>query len=109
MDNVCLQGTPYHLVSGPENPLRLFTPSFVGSLATDQLEVIAGEKSVSIQRRRELVREIESLRKSFGDVTVLRCLGRKNYITLVEEFQICAAPLRAVWEKGRFESQSGVS
>lgn len=63
VDNVCMQGTDYHLVSAPETPLRVFSPEFVGNLTSAQLETIAGEDTVSIQRRKELGREIESLRE----------------------------------------------
>jgi len=63
VDNVCMQGTDYHLVSAPETPLRVFSPEFVGNLTSAQLETIAGEDTVLIQRRKELGREIESLRE----------------------------------------------
>jgi len=58
-----MQATDYHLVTEPETPLGVFPPAFVGNLAVDQLEAIAGEDSVSIQRRRELSRQIEILRE----------------------------------------------
>lgn len=62
VDNVCMQATDYHLVSGPETPLKVFSPTLVGNLTSDQLEAIAGEDSVSIQRRKELHRQVECLR-----------------------------------------------
>lgn len=35
MDNVCMQATDYYLVCGPETPLKVFSPSFVGNLTSD--------------------------------------------------------------------------
>jgi hypothetical protein len=62
VDNVCMQATDYHLVSGPETPLKVFSPTFVGNLTSDQLEAIAGEDGTSIKQRRELHKQMESLR-----------------------------------------------
>ncbi|CAN9393124.1 unnamed protein product [Alternaria alternata] len=62
VDNVCMQATDYHLVSGPETPLKVLSPTFVGNLTSDQLEAIAGEDGTSIKRRRELHKQMESLR-----------------------------------------------
>ncbi|PSN58650.1 hypothetical protein BS50DRAFT_64793 [Corynespora cassiicola Philippines] len=62
VDNVCMQATDYHLVSGPETPLKVFSPSLISNLTSNQLETIAGEDMNSIQRRKELYKEIESLR-----------------------------------------------
>lgn len=62
VDNICMQATDYHLVSGQEAPLRVFSPTFVSNLTSDRLEAIAGEDTVSIQRRKELHRQIDSLR-----------------------------------------------
>ena len=63
VDNVCMQATDYHLVSGPETPLGVFCPTFVGKLTSSQLEAIAGEDRASIQRRRQLGKQIECLRE----------------------------------------------
>jgi hypothetical protein len=62
VDNVCMQATDYHLIFGPETLLKVFSPNFVGNLTSDQLEAIAEEDSTSIKRRRELHRQMESLR-----------------------------------------------
>lgn len=61
VDTVCMQATDYHLVTGPDTPLRVFSSGFVVDLTTEQLEMIAGEDTTSIQRRRALAKEIESL------------------------------------------------
>lgn len=46
---------------GPEIPLKLFSPKFVASLTTAQLEDIAGEGLGMKRRRAELENEIELL------------------------------------------------
>jgi hypothetical protein len=55
VNNVCVQGTDYYLVSGPETPLRVFSP-FVGDTTSEQLEAIGmprlerkGKRSSSTQ------------------------------------------------------------
>lgn len=60
-DNLCMQAANYHLVTGPESPLRLFSPSFVNRLSENQLAEIAGEDPVSRRRRGALNSEIEKL------------------------------------------------
>ena len=78
VDNICMQATDYHLVSGPETPLKVFSPTFVGTLTSNQLELIAGEDSASIQRRKELYKQIEGLRD-----------GEKNLrIMIVQTFEV---------------------
>jgi hypothetical protein len=61
VDTVCMQATDYHLVTGPDTPLGVFSSGFVVDLTNDQLEMIAGEDKTSIQRRRAIAKEIESL------------------------------------------------
>ncbi|CAN9289910.1 unnamed protein product [Alternaria alternata] len=71
VDNVCMQATDYHLVSGPEMPLKVFSPTFVGNLTSDQLEAIAEDDGTSIKRRREFHKQMESLArwsKSFSNL-----------------------------------------
>ena len=63
VDNACLQATDYNLVSGPETPLRVFSPTFVGNLTSSQLELIAAEDSVSAVQRRQLGERIERLKE----------------------------------------------
>ena len=62
VDNACLQATDYNLVSGPETPLKVFSPTFVGSLDPSQLELIAGEDSVVVTQRKELSERIARLK-----------------------------------------------
>ena len=61
VDNVCMQAADYHLVTGPDAPVKVFCPSFVSDLTPEQLEAIAGEHKVTRRKRAELTREIESL------------------------------------------------
>lgn len=61
MDNVCMQAADYHLVTGPETPMGLFSPSFVGSLSKEQLEDIAGEEGALKRKRHQLQKKIKDL------------------------------------------------
>ena len=63
VDNVCLQATDFHLISGPATPLRVFSPSFVGNLSPSQLELIAAEDTASATHRRQLIERIERLKE----------------------------------------------
>ncbi len=61
VDNVCMQGTDFHMITGPDTPLRLFSPEFVVELSAEQLEAVAGEDATSVQQRKSVEKEIESL------------------------------------------------
>ena len=61
VDNVCVQGTDYHLITGPDTSLRVFTPQFVVELSAERLEAVAGEDITSIQQRKSVEKEIQSL------------------------------------------------
>lgn len=61
VDNVCIQASDYHLVTGPETPLKLFSPTFVSHLSPEQLEQIAGEDVAVKSRREALKKEIKDL------------------------------------------------
>lgn len=61
VDNVCLQATGYHLVHGPNTPLKLFSPEFVSDLSDEQLEEIAGEDLALKRKRAQLKKEIHDL------------------------------------------------
>lgn len=60
-DDICKQAADYFLVTGPESPLKLFSPSFVNDLSENQLEVIAGEDASLKRRRAALEKEIRNL------------------------------------------------
>ena len=62
-DNVVNQAAGYHLVTGEETPLTLFSPTFVHGLSEKQLQEIAGEDPGLQRKRAALVRKIEGLEK----------------------------------------------
>lgn len=62
VDNICMQAVDYCLVTGPETPTKLFSPSFVNGLTKEQLEEIAGEEAALKRRRRQLRKEIADLK-----------------------------------------------
>ncbi|THY78240.1 dynamin GTPase [Aureobasidium pullulans] len=61
VDCVCSQGADYHLVAGPESPLKLFSPRFVGNLTAEQLETIAGEDYALKRKRMVLMKQVAAL------------------------------------------------
>ena len=70
VDVVCMQAADFHLVTGPDAPTKVFSPTFVGGLTTEQLEMIAGEDLLTKRKRSDLSRKIENLE-----------LGRKIALT----------------------------
>ncbi|KGO38852.1 Dynamin [Penicillium expansum] len=56
VDNVCMQAADFHLVTGPEAPMNIFSPSWVYCLTDEQLEHIAGEE-LSIRRKRHRLQQ----------------------------------------------------
>ncbi|KAL8918465.1 MAG: hypothetical protein Q9172_005424 [Xanthocarpia lactea] len=62
VDVVCMQAADHFLVTGPDSPLRLFTPSFVHRLSLDSLNLIAGEDAVSKRTRNVLNHEMKCLK-----------------------------------------------
>ena len=61
VDNMCMQASDHYLVSGSSSPLKLFSPSFVSNLSSEQLEEIAGEDNSSRKARQRLGRQIKDL------------------------------------------------
>ncbi len=61
VDNVCMQGTEYHIISGSSTPLKLFSPAFVASMSMEQLAEVAGEDAAVVRRRTRLKKEIGDL------------------------------------------------
>lgn len=61
VDTVCMQAADSHLVTGPDSPTKVFSPTFVGALTPEQLEAIAGEDLLTKRKRVELNRKIENL------------------------------------------------
>lgn len=69
VDNVCMQASDHHLVTGPEAPMKLFSATWVNALSDDRLEDIAGEEMASRLRRQRLRKEIKDLEagRSFSE------------------------------------------
>ena len=63
IDVICMQAADFCLITGPDTPVRVFSPAFVSELTEVQLEAIAGEDAITKRKRIELKREIESLEK----------------------------------------------
>ncbi|KAE8147665.1 vacuolar sorting protein VPS1, dynamin [Aspergillus avenaceus] len=61
VDNVCVQAADYFLVTGPETPMKLFSPAFVNRLSPEKLAEIAGEEASVRRRRANLRKEIREL------------------------------------------------
>ena len=61
VDTVCMQGSDFHLLTGPVSPLRIFGTSFVSELSAAQLDIIAGEEASIKQLRKSLTNEINAL------------------------------------------------
>jgi len=61
VDNIVMQAGDRFLVTGPDAPIKVFSPSFVSGLTDEQLDTIAGESAATRRKRGELRREIESL------------------------------------------------
>lgn len=61
VDNICMQAGDRFLVTGPDTPIKVFSPSFVSGLTDEQLDTIAGESAATRRKRGDLRREIESL------------------------------------------------
>jgi hypothetical protein len=56
-----MQAADFHLLSGPDTPLSLLTPSFVNTLTYQDLEDIAGEDAGVKRVRAQLKKEIRDL------------------------------------------------
>jgi hypothetical protein len=61
IDNICMHAADYHLITGPDTPLKLFSSAFIASMTPDQIEDIAGEDAVLKRRRMALKKEIVEL------------------------------------------------
>ncbi|KAH6680938.1 P-loop containing nucleoside triphosphate hydrolase protein [Halenospora varia] len=63
VDTVYMQGSDFHLLTGPTSPLRIFGTAFVSKLSAAQLDLIAGEDISTKQLRKSLKNEIAALEK----------------------------------------------
>lgn len=60
-DSLCMQAADYFLVTGPDSPLKLFSPAFVTKLNHEKLEEIAGEDASLRRKRAFLEKQIRNL------------------------------------------------
>lgn len=58
---VCMQGTNHHFITGPNSPLKLFSPAFVINISTKQLEEVAGKNIALKRKRKQLQKEMLNL------------------------------------------------
>jgi hypothetical protein len=63
VDIICMQVADYYMISGPDTPLKLFPPVFVGGMTPEQLDEVSGEDARQKRRRKQLQKEIEDLEK----------------------------------------------
>ncbi|KAJ5712728.1 Dynamin [Penicillium malachiteum] len=61
VDSVCMQAADYYLVTGPQTPMNLLSPTWVNDLSNDKLAEIAGEDANTLRKRRQLRKQIEDL------------------------------------------------
>lgn len=61
VDNICMHAADYHLITGPDTPLKLFSPAFIVSMTPEQIEDIAGEDAILKCKRLTLKKEIQEL------------------------------------------------
>lgn len=61
VDNIRMQVVDHFLVAGPETPLKLFSPTFITAMSSEQLEDVAGEDQSVRRLRTDLEKEIELL------------------------------------------------
>jgi hypothetical protein len=61
IDNVCMQSANYFLLSGPNSPLKLLSPTFVYRLSDQELADIVGEDPVIQRQRLQLMKQAEEL------------------------------------------------
>lgn len=61
VDNVLKQAMDHFLISGPDTPMAFFSPNYVNSLDSAELEHIAGERPDSKRIRARLNKEIACL------------------------------------------------
>ncbi|CAG9987351.1 unnamed protein product [Clonostachys byssicola] len=63
VDNVRMQAADHFLVTGPNTPLKLFSPQFVSGLASAQLDEVVGEDQDAKKQRAKLEKEIGLLKE----------------------------------------------
>lgn len=59
-----MQAADRHLTRGIDTAVKVFSPSFVSGLTSEELERIAGEDVSTKKKRVELTRHVENLKKA---------------------------------------------
>lgn len=95
VDNVFSQAVNYKLLSGPENPLQLFSEQWVLRLDATKLRGIAGESRRTREHRERLKKEIECHTLSQIVVTAV-CQIRQTIVNIADLLQICYRPVTAI-------------
>lgn len=63
VDTCLMQAVDHFIISGPNTPLKLFSPVFVSAMTKEQLDQVAGEDSQQKKKRKRLEKEIEDMEK----------------------------------------------
>ena len=63
VDNLCMQASNYHLLSGPDTPLTILTPGFIRTISVEDMQAIVGEEANLSRKRETLAKAIEDLEK----------------------------------------------
>ena len=66
VDNLRMQAGDHFLISGPNTPLKLFSPDFVAGLKPHELEEAAGEDRHLKRQRAMLEKTIEELEEAMN-------------------------------------------
>ncbi|KAL9126918.1 MAG: hypothetical protein Q9217_004113 [Psora testacea] len=61
VDVMCMQAADFHLVTGPDTPIKIFSPALVNELTPKELEMIAGEDASTQKKRNDLKHDIKIL------------------------------------------------
>ncbi|KAI8165217.1 dynamin family protein [Colletotrichum sp. SAR 10_70] len=61
VDMVCTQAVDHFLICGEESPLSILSPSRIYEMSSEQLDIIAGEDSVTKSARETLLGDIKAL------------------------------------------------
>ncbi|KAI4109497.1 MAG: hypothetical protein L6R37_000472 [Teloschistes peruensis] len=64
VDNVTMQAADRHLIRGKDAAVKVFSPSFVSDLSTEQMERIAGEDVLTKRKRADWTREVQNLKQA---------------------------------------------
>lgn len=64
VDALRMQAADYYLITGPDTPLALFTPSFVAKLTHEQLDAAAGEDHQAKAHRARWEKEVFDLEEA---------------------------------------------